>query len=140
MRKVLVCMVGLATASALACNRSVNSKSAVEKAVQAHLARNSNLALNAFTTEISDVKFNGDNAEAVVKFKSKQAPAMSVQVQYTLRKEAGKWVVQSSSGMGGNPHGGGMPAMGGQGTNPHEGMGIPATPPPSSQPQPAPSH
>ena len=139
MRKALMCIIGLATASALACNRGVNSKSAVEKAVQAHLERNSNLALNAFTTEISDVKFNGDNAEALVKFKSKQAPEMSVQVRYTLHKEGDKWIVQSSSGMGGNPHGGGIP-MGGQGPNPHEGMGMPSNPPQSSQPQPAPSH
>ncbi len=140
MRNVLVCTIGMAITSAASCSRGINSKSAVEKAIQAHLERNSNLALNAFTTEISSVKFEGDNAEALVKFKSKQAPGMSVQVRYTLHKEGDQWVVQSSSGMGGNPHSGEMPTPGGQGANPHEGLGIPTTPPPSSEPQPTPSH
>jgi len=133
MREVIVCAIGLAT---VACTRQINSKSAVENAIRAHLQRNSNLALNAFTTEISDVKFEGDNATAVVKFKSRQAPDVSVQARYSLRKEGNQWVVQSSSV---NPHGGGMSMPGGQGANPHQGMGTPSTPPPSP-PQPAPSH
>jgi len=139
MRKAIACSIGLAVAAIAAC-RGIKSKSAVEKAIQAHLERSSNLALNAFTTEVSNVKFSGDDAEAVVRFKSKQAPDMSVQVRYTLRKEGDHWVVQSSSGMGGNPHGGGMPMSGGQGANPHEGLGTPTTPPPPSEPRPAPSH
>jgi hypothetical protein len=137
MRSALVCTIGLALVTVAACTREIKSTSAVEKAIRAHLERDSNLALNAFTTEISNVKFEGDNAEAVVKFKSKQVPDMSVQVRYTLRKEGDHWVVQSSSV---NPHGGGMSMPGGQGANPHEGLSTPTTPPPSSQPQPTPSH
>jgi hypothetical protein len=140
MRKALACAIVLAMATAASCNRGINSKDAVERAIQAHLERNSGLALNAFTTEISNVKFEGDNAEAVVKFESKQAPHMSVQVRYTLRKEGDKWVVQSSSDMGGNPHGGGMPQPQDQGANPHGDLGSPATHPPPSEPQPMPSH
>ena len=140
MRNALACAIVLAMMTSASCNRGINSKSAVEKAIEAHLERNSSLALNAFTTEISDVKFEGDNAEAVVKFESKQAPHMSVQVRYTLRKECDHWVVQSSSSMGGNPHGGGVPQSQGRGANPHEDLGVPATPPPSSEPQPTPSH
>src|SRR6516225_12418454 len=134
MRNALACAVLLVMATVASCSRGINSKSAVERAIEAHLERNSSLALNAFTTEISDVRFEGDNAEAVVKFESKQAPHMSVQVRYTLRKEGDHWVVQSSSGMGGgNPHGGGMPMSGDQGANPHEGLGTPTTPPPPSE-------
>ena len=140
MRKALACAIVLEMATAASCSRGVNSKDAVERAIQAHLERNSGLALNAFTTEISNVKFEGGNAEAVVKFESKQAPHMSVQFRYTLRKEGDKWVVQSSSGMGGNPHGGGMPRPQDQGANPHGEPGLPATHPPASEPQPMPSH
>ena len=139
MRNGLACAVVIVMATVASCSRGVNSKSAVERAIEAHLGRNSSLALNAFTTEISDVKFEGDNAEAVVKFESKQAPHMSVQVRYMLRKEGDHWVVQSSSGMGGNAHSGGMPQSQGQGANPHEDLGVP-TRPPSSEPQPKPSH
>jgi hypothetical protein len=139
MRSALVCAIGLVVATIAAC-RGINSKSAVEKAIQAHLERNSSLALNAFTTEVSSVKFDGDNAEAVVTFRSKQAQDMSVQVRYTLHKESNHWVVQSSSGMGDNPHGRGMPQSPGQVANPHEGLGMPTTPPPPSEPQPTPSH
>jgi hypothetical protein len=136
----LPCAVVLAMTTAASCNRGINSRSAVERAIEAHLERNSSLALNAFTTKISDVKFEGDNAEAVVKFESKQAPHMSVQLRYTLRKEGNHWVVQSSSGMGGNPHGGGMPQSHSQDANPREDLGVPTTRPPSSEPQPMPSH
>jgi hypothetical protein len=132
--------MALAMVTTASCSRGINSRRAVEKAIEAHLERNSSLALNAFTTEISDVKFEGDNAEAVVQFKSKQAPQMSVQVRYTLRKEGDHWVVQSSSGMGANPHGGGTLQSEGQGANPHEDLGVPTARPPSSEPQPKPSH
>jgi hypothetical protein len=140
MRNVLACAIILAVTTAASCSRGINSRSAVERAIEAHLERNSSLALNAFTTEISDVKFEGENAEAVVQFKSKQAPHMSVQVRYTLRKEGDHWVVQSSSAMGGGPHSGGMPQSQDQGANPHEELGRPAAHPPSSEPQPMPSH
>ena len=140
MRNALGSAIVLAMTAATSCNRGINSRSAVERAIEAHLERNSSLALNAFTTEISDVRFEGDNAEAVVKFESKQAPHMSVQVRYTLRKEGDHWVVQSSSGMGGNPHGGGMPQSQSRGANPHEDLGLPTTRSPSAGPQPKPSH
>ena len=125
---------------AVSCGRGINSKSAVERAIETHLERNSGLALNAFTTEISDVKFEGDNAEAVVKFTSKQAPQMSVQVRYTLSKEGDHWLVQSSSAMGGNPHGGGMPQPQDHGARTHEDHGPATTRPRSTEPQPLPSH
>jgi len=140
MRNALASAIVLVMTTAASCNRGINSRSAVERAIEAHLERNSSLALNAFTTEISDVTFEGDNAEAVVKFESKQAPHMAVQVRYTLRKEGDHWVVQSSSGMGGNPPGGGMPQSQSRGANPHEDLGLPTTRPPSSEPQPKPSH
>ena|SRR5271166_72208 len=140
MRKALACAIVLAMATAASCGRGINSKEAVERAIEAHLERNSGLALNAFTTEISNVKFEGDNAAAVVKFESKQAPHMTVQVRYTLRKEGDQWVVQSSSGMGGNPHGGGMPRPQDQGANLHGEPGLPATHPPATEPQAIPSH
>jgi hypothetical protein len=140
MRNAWTCATVLAMAAAASCSRGINSKSAVEKAIEAHLERNSSLALNAFSTEISEVKFQGDSAEAVVKFKSKQAPQMSVQVRYTLSKEGDHWVVQSSSAMGGNPHGSRMPQSQDQGAQPHEDHGPPTTRLPSTEPQPMPSH
>ena len=140
MRNALASAIVLAMTAATSCNRGINSRSAVERAIKAHLERNSSLALNAFTTEISDVRFEGGNAEAVVKFESKQAPHMSVQIRYTLRKEGDHWVVQSSSGISGNPHVGGMPQSRDQGAKPHEDLGLPATRPPSSEPQSVPDH
>jgi hypothetical protein len=139
MRNALAGAIVLAMATAASCSKGINSKSAVERAIEAHLERNSSLTLNAFTSEISDVKFEGDNAEAVVKFKSKRVPHMSVQVRYALRKDGDHWVVQSSSAMGGNPHGG-VPQSQDQGSHAREDHGLPSTPPPSSGPQPMPSH
>jgi hypothetical protein len=108
-RRVLVCLLGL-TLVASGCSKSggTQSKEAVQAAIERYLQKQSNIAMSNMTLEVQDVKFQGDRAEAAVKFRSKQAPDLAVGVHYVLRRAGEQWEVQSStaSSMGGNPHGG----------------------------------
>ncbi len=86
--------------SAGAC-RKRPSADAVAAAIQAHLNRNPGLSLNAFTTTIEEVKFQGDTANARVRFTSKQNPGLAVEVGYGLKRVGSHWEVVSSAPLGG---------------------------------------
>lgn len=123
---LLVCLLGSWIALA-SCGRfsGVNSKSAIREAVDAHLKQQPGLALSNMTTEVQDVKFDGDKAVAQVVFQSEEAPELKVEVRYTLRRQANRWEVESST------------PMGGVGANPH---GTAAMPPAGQQPQTVPAN
>lgn len=96
-----------AVSVALSCGRGEHSKGAVERAIQEHLSRNAGLLSHNFTTQVERVTFNGDSADAVVKFQSTQQASLFVEVGYRLRLEDGRWEVVSStpmSGQGGDSH------------------------------------
>jgi hypothetical protein len=109
-RTMAVAWTGLAIALG-GCSRfgGINSKSAVQAAIEAHLKQRPGLALSNMTTEVQDVKFDGDKANAQVIYVSKESPDLKVEVRYVLHRQGDHWEVESSTpmgGMGGNPHGG----------------------------------
>jgi len=119
-----------------ACSRfNGHSKAAVERAIDDHLAQNPNLKSGSFQTKIESVNFKGDNADAVVRFESKQSSALFVEVRYGLQRQNGTWEVVSStpmSGQGGDSH-----------SSPQDqSFGPPPTSEPaeSARPTPQPSH
>jgi hypothetical protein len=110
MRAVVMSLVVLGLAGSAACNwlSGVNSKAAVQEAIEEHLKQQPNVVLQNMTVEVGDVAFSGDTAEAQVKFRSKQAPDMVVGVQYKLRRSGNGWRVESTSTVsmpGMTPHG-----------------------------------
>lgn len=107
-----------------ACRKPAESaqEQEVRAAVEAHLRTKGNLALNNMNMEIQSVKFNGDTAEAQVRFQSKEQPQLAVGFHYVLRRAGDHWEVESSS-----------PAAG-MGADSHQAPGAPANPM-----QPAPS-
>ena len=117
MRSALAGLVGVALVLS-ACSKSggIQSKAAIQAAIERHLQGRPNVSLNNMTVDVQDVRFDGDRAEAEVKFRSKQAPDLTVDVHYVLRRVGDRWEVESSSvrrGMGGSPHGaagGSMPS------------------------------
>jgi hypothetical protein len=126
MRSALAGLVGVALVLS-ACSKSggIQSKAAIQAAIERHLQGRPNVALNSMTVDVQDVRFDGDRAEAEVKFRSKQAPDLTVDVHYVLRRVGDRWEVESSSvrrGMGGSPHG----AAGGR--RPGDPLPAPATP------------
>jgi len=110
--RVLIVGVLAILASASGCSHSarLQSKEAVQEAIESHLAQRQNLVLANMNMEVAEVKFAGATAEAEVKFRSKQSPHLVVGVHYKLRRMGDHWQVESStpsSGMGVSPHGGG---------------------------------
>jgi uncharacterized protein YhdP len=102
----------------------------VQEAIEEHLRQQPNVVFQNMTVEVGDVTFNGDTAEAQVKFRSKQAPDLAVGMVYKLRRAGNGWQVVSTSTAS-------MP-----GTSPHGGAAAPM-PPPSTSPTniaPQPSH
>ena len=101
-------IVAAVAALAVACSKwGTHSKGAVERGIQQHLSRNAQLLSHNFTTQVEKVTFNGDAADAVVKFQSTQQASLFVEVGYHLRLESGRWEVVSStplSGQGGDSH------------------------------------
>jgi len=132
MRALVMSLVVLGLAASAACHRlsGIHSKAAVQEAIEEHLKQQSNVVLQNMTVEVGDVTFNGDNAEAQVKFRSKQAPNLAVGMLYKLRRAGNGWQVESTSTAA-------MP-----GTSPHGNTPAPA-PLPSANPTdiaPQPSH
>jgi hypothetical protein len=112
MRFVVACCTGLALILT-ACSRpeGLQSKAAIQAAIERRVQQRSNLAFSTMTIEVQDVKFDDDRAEAEVKFRSKQAPDAAIGVHYVLRRVGDHWEVESSSatsGMGGSAHGAGQ--------------------------------
>ena len=111
MRAMLLCLAGAALVLSN-CNRSgkVQSNAAIQQAIEQHLQKQSSVLFNNMTVEVQDIKFEGDRANADVKFRSKQSPDLVVARHYVLRRVEGQWQVESSSSPGGmgNPHGGPM--------------------------------
>ena len=120
---------------ATACNRwGTHSKTAVERAINDHLAENTHLKSGSFHTKVESVAFKGDTADAVVRFESTESSALFVEVRYGLRLENGQWQVVSStpmSGQGGDSHGSPQDQSFGQ---------PPSAGPAPGQPAPQPSH
>ena len=125
MRSLVACILGVMTLAVAGCNR-LQSKSAVQAAIEQHLKDRPGLIMQNMTMQVESVKFTGDQAEAHVKFQSKEMPQSYVEIRYTLRRSGDHWEVESSSPM----------SMGG----PHGSMTVAPSGTSPAEPEPAPSH
>ena len=113
-------------AALTACNRGNQSKEAVRQGVIDYLSgKTSSLALNmaAMDVQVTNVTFNGDQADAAVSITPKGTPGGGMNMNYHLEQQSGKWVVKGRQDAGGSPHGGGaIPSTAAPGAeNPHGG-------------------
>jgi hypothetical protein len=116
-----------------ACNRGNQSKEAIRQGVLDHL-RGSSVNLAAMDMDVTEVQFNGNNADATVTFKPKGAAvAQGMALHYRMQQKAGRWEVvgiQDSGHSGSvpqglpNPHGAGAAPP----ANPHGGGGAMPSP------------
>lgn len=123
MRKLFLIFTALTTLMLLAgCGSSgsstagLNSKEAVRKAVVEHLSQRKGLDLDmsAMDVEIGDVSFKTNEAEASVSFRAKGSQTAAMTMQYQLERSGEGWKVKPKApgaAGGGNPHGGGAPAV-----------------------------
>jgi hypothetical protein len=110
MRAAVMGLVVLGLAGLAACHRlsGINSKAAVQEAIEEHLRQQPNVFFQNMSVEVGDVTFSGDTAVAQVHFRSKQAPNLAVGIVYRLRKDGNRWRVESTvtaSMPGTSPHG-----------------------------------
>jgi hypothetical protein len=122
---------------AAACSRGNQNKEAIRQGVLDHL-KGSSVNLAAMDMDITDVAFNGDDADVTVLFKPKGATAaQGMALHYRMEEKSGRWAVVNveDSAHGGamsqgapNPHGQGA------GENAHGGaMPSPEDLPPTGQ-------
>jgi hypothetical protein len=121
-------------------NQSQNSD-AVRQGVNEYLTQRG-FNLKGMDVNLSNMKFNGNQADVTVSFGVKGTGQMAMTKGYHLEMQGGKWVVIGSQG--GEEHGKTMPqdaggaAPGGAGmANPHAG-GMPAAPAGSGGKMPSP--
>jgi hypothetical protein len=104
---------------AAACNRGNQSKEAIRQGVLDHL-KSSSVNLAAMDMDVTEVQFNGNNADATVTFKPKgSAIAQGMALHYRMQEKDGRWAVvgiQESGHSGSVPQG--MP-------NPHGSGAVP---------------
>lgn len=102
MRKFSVAViVGTLLLSACSMTGGLKSKQAVQGAIETHLRDNPHLSLKNFNTQIENVQFKDDTADALAKFVSKSDPNATVEVRYQLKLDGREWKVVSSKPMGG---------------------------------------
>jgi len=74
---------------------------AIRTAIQAHLAHQGNLDLQAFDTVVTQVTIQGSRATADVEFRLKNSPG-AMQLTYSLEQRDGTWSVVDSNPTGSN--------------------------------------
>ncbi len=121
---LLLAAVGLLAIFA-GCKKQVSDADAIRSGINQHLASLKTLNLSAMDMNITSFSVQGDQAQAQVEFKPKTgAPqGAGMQVSYSLAKQNGEWVVQTTQPAGGSIQ---HPAPG---ENPHmnEGAGVPSS-------------
>lgn len=103
------------------CRKAGENKEAVREGVVQHLSKNAALDVNSLTIDVTDVKFQGDEATAAVSIKPKSAPDQGMTMSYTLVRNGEKWEVKGKAA----GHGGGMGAPPAAGDVPHSGTPEP---------------
>jgi hypothetical protein len=125
-------IVGTFLLAACSMSGSLKTKQAVQGAIEAHLRENPRLSMQNFDTEIEQVTFKDDTADALAEFVPKGSPHNAVEVRYHLKRDGLHWKVVSSEAAGGQGMGSHMGAGGSMGApSPPQGQ-QPEAPPKSS--------
>jgi hypothetical protein len=105
------------------CKKQVSDADAIRNGINQHLASLKTLNLDAMDMNITSVSIQGNQAQAQVEFTPKTGgtPGAGMQVAYSLEKQNGTWVVQTTQ-----PAGGAIQHPG-PGENPHANDGAPAS-------------
>jgi hypothetical protein len=91
----VIALMGIGLFIAVGCQRLMNQEAAVQEAIQDHLAARSDLAMDKMTMEVQQVTVNGDTAQADVIFSVPGDSQMRMAYHYELRREGGRWRVDS---------------------------------------------
>lgn len=137
MKKNAALLALLALLAIPACDRQAKSETAVRQAIERYLAARPNLNLQGMELQVSNVRFQGERAEADVMFRAKSDGKAALSMHYNLRREGGGWrVTPQSSGHGMMPPEAGesMPEL------PGGHLPVGSSSPPSPAPELPPGH
>jgi len=114
------------------CKKQESDADAVRTGINQHLASLKTINLGAMDMDITSVSVQGNQAQAQVEFKPKTgAPnGAGMQVAYSLQKQNGQWIVQTTTPAGGSIQ---HPAPG---ENPHMNPTSPSSTSGASGPMP----
>jgi hypothetical protein len=117
----------------VACHKDIQTTDAVQRGINNYLSRKG--GLSAMDVSVTSVSFRENEADATVHFQAKGSTdaASGISMKYILERHGNEWVVKGRTGMatGSNPHAQGINPhgdMSGIGQNPHGG-GMPTLPP-----------
>jgi len=92
------------------CQQAASINEQVQEAIAEHVASRGDINVNRLMIEVETVSVQGDHAEAEVIFRSLDTPESRMNFHYELRREDGRWQVESGRPTSlGSPHPGGMP-------------------------------
>ena len=74
---------------------SSDPNAAIQKAIEAHLANRSDLAIGNMVMEMKDVRIEGDHAQADVIFRTTSNPSAQMAFSYLMHQADGKWEVET---------------------------------------------
>ncbi len=84
------------------CAKDINNKDAIKEAVLKRLASVSGLNMAGMDVDVTNVSFQGNEADAQVAFRLKGSTDSMLNMSYKLERKGDEWTVKSSSGgMGG---------------------------------------
>lgn len=126
-RNVLRIILALLCLFLIGCAKNIETKEAVQEAILKRLSTVSGLNVAGMDIDVSNLSFQGKQAEADVVFRAKGSSETMLKMKYKLEREGDVWVVKSSSG-----------GMGGMGGGPSGGPAAPLPPghPPAASPNP----
>lgn len=91
------------------CAKDINNKDAVKEAVMKRLTAVSGLNMSGMDVDITNVSFQGNQADAQVAFRVKGSTDSMLNMSYKLERKGDEWTVKASSGGAGGGGGTNLP-------------------------------
>lgn len=105
-RSLLATLLGALLLVTGACKSKTDNKDAIRDGVVKHIAAMNGLNVNNMSIVVTQATVNGDNAEASVEIRAKNAEpgAAPMQLTYQMQKQGKEWVVVKGQSTGGMQH------------------------------------
>ena len=100
MRKNWLLPAALAAVALAGCTRGGNlqTEEAVKQAIDKYLASRPNVNMGSMSATVTGVRFQGEEAEAAVRFQAKNDAKASMSMRYKLRRDGRQFVVVAPGG------------------------------------------
>ena len=94
------CAAALLCLTIAGCSKKANDQDAIRSSIEKRLNGRTDLNMSDMDREVKQISVNGDKATAQVEFRLKGGDA-TMEIEYTLQRQADGWEVLDSQPMGG---------------------------------------